>query len=186
MTSQNKPRWYSGHDILKQGIQGFELLDAVKAGKLTPYNKESGRKVIDLETAERMMTPDEIEKIWRHGESYKIYHNEDPAGVVKCHKDFDVEFDGFELQRVLDYIYKADEVRAFSDDKPNVRKAVALEVAKSVKKNHPKFTQIEAAKEINEQLRTNYQYEPYSQKHLIRIISDLGFKAGKRGRKPNK
>lgn len=129
MTSQDK-QWYSGHEILNNDIHELELLDAVKAYKLTPYTK-SRKKVIDVETAERMwicrrsMTDEKIKKVWRQGE----YYNEDSEQslVVDCLADFDIEYNGFFLPNVLDYNYKGDEVRAFFGERINGHKQADTE-----------------------------------------------------------
>lgn len=82
--------------------------------------------------------------------------------------------------------YQLKDARKQADKNANVRKAVTLEVAKWVRKNRKKdLTQREAAKEINNELK-NKELEAYSEKHLIRIIKDLGFRQGKSGRKPKK
>jgi len=74
---------------------------------------------------------------------------------------------------------------ASTTERPKVRRAMVLEVAKSVKKNYSNLTQKQAAAKINEWLSQN-QYTEYSEKHLIRLIKDLGFSPGKPGRKPKK
>ncbi len=70
-------------------------------------------------------------------------------------------------------------------DRPNVRKTVALEGVKTFKKNHPNLTQKQAAAMVNEWLKDN-ELEQYSEKHLIKIIKPLKFKPGKPGRPPEK
>lgn len=71
-------------------------------------------------------------------------------------------------------------------NRPNVRKAVVLEVARSVKKNFPTLTRKKAALEINARLDKEYNLEGYSCKYLEKIIKHLNFKQGKAGRPPEK
>jgi len=50
-----RKRWLTWEEIHSLGIQSFELLEAVKAGKLTPYVKDgtdAGKKAVDIESCE--------------------------------------------------------------------------------------------------------------------------------------
>lgn len=69
------------------------------------------------------------------------------------------------------------------NEKVNVRRAAANEVARAFKSRHPDLTQKEAAALVNDWLKKN-NYELYSEKHLIKLIKTLNFKTGNPGRKP--
>ena len=73
-----------------------------------------------------------------------------------------------------------------TEKRANVRKALAFEIARWVRKRYGKnITLREATSKINEELKSQ-GFETSSEKHLIRIINELGFKPGKAGRKPKK
>jgi hypothetical protein len=62
MTGETKKRWCTGFEILGHNVKDFELFEAVKAGKLTPYNAE-GKKVFDYnKLPKRRKTIEEIKK----------------------------------------------------------------------------------------------------------------------------
>ena len=81
--------------------------------------------------------------------------------------------------------FQLKEAKQQTDKKANVRKAVALEIAKCVENNKKDLTRREAAVVINDELKRQ-ELETYHEKHLIRIIKCLDFKQGKSGRKPKK
>lgn len=61
-----------------------------------------------------------------------------------------------------------------------LRRAHVMVVANMVKRDFPDLTIKEAAQEINARLAAN-KIEAYSVKHLMKLISDLGFKPGQPG-----
>lgn len=83
---------------------------------------------------------------------------------------------------------------ALPDGNTIVRKAQAMAIANTVKRDFPNLTSKEAAKEINARLAAMGAFDKdgkplmlgYSVKYLMRIINPLGFKLGKPGRKPQK
>lgn len=82
--------------------------------------------------------------------------------------------------------FQLEEAKLQTNKKANVRKSVALEIAKWVQKNYKKdLTRREAAAVINEELKSK-RLETYSEKHLIMIIRPLDFHPGKAGRRPKK
>lgn len=78
------------------------------------------------------------------------------------------------------------EAKQKTEKRAIIRKTVAFAIAKWVRESYGEnITLREAATKINEVLKSR-ELETYSEKHLIRIINELGFKPGKAGRKPKK
>jgi len=50
MIEGTQQRWYTGQEICNAGVRDFELLKAVKDGKLIPYDDKTGLLVIDYNT----------------------------------------------------------------------------------------------------------------------------------------
>ena len=62
-----------------------------------------------------------------------------------------------------------------------IRKDVAMAAAKRLKENNSSLTKSEAVKKINEYFKSQ-GFEPYNNKHLLKIIEPLDFKPSSRGR----
>ncbi len=136
MAEKIKTRWYSGKDILRCGIKDFELLAAVKKGDLTPYDEDSGKKVVAPHALQkRRQSLAEIKKeLTTRISQYpglvastkvlpltrdvrvkakQIYENDKPE-IPDCPQDCMI--DDFIAENIMDYIYKADEVEAFINE----------------------------------------------------------------------
>jgi len=60
MKSLPQKRWFTGEEIISLGVQSFELLNAVKTSKLTPYN-DKGCKILEKDNLpKKKLSLDEI------------------------------------------------------------------------------------------------------------------------------
>lgn len=120
-----KVRWLTGQEIIDNfKVEGFELLEAVKANELTPREKKTGKNFVDVETLpiqslKRFLirrgeghslntsTEDEIKKLakleitelWTETRKYLLYK----GNIVRVFTD----------QSIREFFYKADEVVVF-------------------------------------------------------------------------
>ncbi|MGA2332980.1 MAG: hypothetical protein ABSG75_14595 [Syntrophales bacterium] len=89
--------------------------------------------------------------------------------------------------------FKLTEVQQLEQIKPKllwgagikISQDVILRIARQIKGSYPSFTQIEAARKINELLKKE-NYAQKSEKYLITLIKPVGFPPGKKGRHKNK
>lgn len=180
-------KFIEGKDLIQRwGIADWELLKRVRHGweeyrfkkkrwLLRPYHRAYGKPFM----VNIVQTPPLI-KYYRSGPP-------DPLFLEKIEDILPILPDCLFLREDVSTVEKLEPTLCkASINRPNMRKTVVLEVAKWVQKNSPNLTKKEAAAEINDRLRTDYNYGGYSEKHLMRLINELGFSLGKPGRKLKK
>jgi len=174
-----KPRWINGDHLLAQ-INKKELLEAVKSGRLTPYDPDDCKQIIDYE----MLL---IKK--KEGEGITTWRMPTEKELLEAEKS-DRKPGFINIDNITSFRYSAEQLEAFwltfKEALPthiNSRKAVAYEAARGIKKLNPTIETKQAAIEVNKYLKEN-KFSQYDVKHLMKLITPLGFQPGKPGRKP--
>jgi hypothetical protein len=175
---ENDDRLFRKWEVLKRwGVDSRKLAEYVCDG-LYAYDRD-GRKLPTIEDHAHTLA-------FRYSEEEFLTYLADRIAwfIIDDIKDFEHDH-GIEVKTEPVNSSITNPASQEKDDY-NIRKGVALQVARSFKKKYPNLTQKEAAKAINDCLVNEHEYKSYSEKHLIRIISPLGFLPGKPGRKPKK
>jgi len=204
-------KFYSFDDIKAKGIYEPNILEWMKINKLHPICRRTGKKIVHVEcyplkqqyrgkSSDEIIKAEEDEhkaKICALGTRFVL----DPRPPIINHNGLNVPLNTidtppdcraiyrFSSHDLEDILFPANEIDALgminANGRTNIRKAVALEVAKSIKENYPNLTVKEAVKKINEYLKDN-KFAEYSEKSLSSIVIKFGFMPGKAGRKRKK
>lgn len=168
-----------------EGIKDHDLVDLILIGELPAYHQDHDSVIDSI--------------ISYYKELYSDKKMIDMIQIEKIRGCFDADQFGLSIQKeiisdlrgvILNLLFKVQEIEAyeskhgvFTNGNTIIRKGHALTHANIVKRAYPNYTTKEAAREINARLAEENVKE-YSEKHLIRIIDNLGFKPGKPGVKP--
>jgi hypothetical protein len=172
-------RWISGNDLLRH-LNRKEILDAIDKKTLSPYDKATGKEIVD---SDEFL----VESITGKGEStFQLPTEKEVVSKLKSmNKPKDALLSRITLENVTDFDYSIEQVDTLLKPPHTAAGLLVYITGKQFKKVNPNWTTKEATQAIIEHFKDS-NIQPLTERQIQRIIKPLGFKQGKAGRPSKK
>ncbi len=182
-------RWITGIDLLKT-LNKKELLEAVKSGKLTAYDPEDCKKIIDYE--DLLISEKKKVVVNKRKEEATTYR-------MPTEREIETSFTSekkpgwINVENMTSLLYSVQQVTALlgkptappSTKPPRARAKEALAEATKLRKQYPEMNRRIANKNVNYCL-LKANFKPYGVKQFDIITKELDFPKAPRGAKSKK